>query len=593
MSEDTPRSEHPRPQLTRPEWLNLNGEWTFEIDQGDSGRERGLLDRELSGVITVPFCPESELSGVAHTDFINAVWYRRDVVVPSEWSGKRVLLHFQAVDYDATVWVNGAELARHRGGWSGFTCDLSGVAAPGESAAIMVRARDLKNMPGNRPGGKQSNHQHANAGCHYTRTTGIWQTVWLEAVGERAYLLRPRLTPDCANSRLGVVQPIRGHATGLSVRVELSDRKGIVARAEAAADKDFSPSLSLDIPADRLKPWGPGDPHLYDLVVTLVDADGGVVDAATSYAGMRSVTIDGRAVRVNGVSVFQRLVLDQGYYADGVMTAPSDQALIDDIQLSLDAGFNGARLHQKVFEERFLYHADRMGYLVWGEFGDWGIDRGNPRAGYITEWLEVLERDYSHPSIVGWCPLNETAQPRPEGIEGLDDLTRGLFLATKAMDQSRPVLDTSGYSHRVPETDIYDCHDYTQDPDEFEKRHATTRDGTPYYNGPEDRRWSVPYAGQPFFVSEFGGIRWNPSAANSSESWGYGREPADIEEFYTRFDRLCRTLLDDPSMFAYCYTQLTDVFQEQNGVYFFDRATKFDMARIRASQERAAAIEEA
>ena len=307
---------------------------------------------------------------------------------------------------------------------------------------------------------------------------------------------------------------------------------------------------------------------------------------------MRSVTIDGLAVRINGVSVFQRLLLDQGYYADGVMTAPSDQALIDDIQLSLDAGFNGARLHQKVFEERFLYHADRMGYLVWGEFGDWGVDRANPRAGYITEWLEILERDYSHPSIVGWCPLNETPQARPEGIEGLDDLTRGLFLATKAMDQSRPVLDTSGYSHRVPETDIYDSHDYTQEPDEFAKKHASTRDGIPHFNGPEDRRWSIPYAGQPYFVSEFGGIRWNPSEANSSDSWGYGREPSDIEEFYARFDSMCKTLLEDPSMFAYCYPQLTDVFQEQNGVYFFDRSEKFDMARIRASQQRAAAIEE-
>ena len=591
MSHGIPRSEHPRPQLTRPEWLNLNGEWQFEIDHGDSGRERGLLDRDLSGVITVPFCTESELSGVAHTDFIDAVWYRRDVVVPSDWAGKRVLLHFQAVDYDATVWVNGTEVARHRGGWSGFTCDLADVAAAGETATITVRARDVKDMPGNKPGGKQSNHQHNNAGCNYTRTTGIWQTVWLEAVGQQAYLSRPRLTPDCANGRLNVVQPIRGATAGLSVRMELRDQMGTVAQAEVSADLDFSPSLSLDIPADRLRAWGPGDPHLYDLDIELIDASGAVVDAASSYAGMRSVTIDGRAVKINGVSVFQRLVLDQGYYPDGILTASSDEALVEDIQLSLDAGFNGARLHQKVFEERFLYHADRMGYLLWGEFGDWGIDRDTPRAGYITEWLEVLERDYSHPSIVGWCPLNETARPRPEGIEGLDDLTRGLFLATKAMDQSRPVLDTSGYSHRVPESDIYDSHDYQQDPDEFAKNHAGTAEGRLHRNGPEDRPWSIPYAGQPYFVSEFGGVRWNPAEASSRESWGYGREPADIEEFYTRFDRLCQILLDDESMFAYCYTQLTDVFQEQNGIYLFDRSTKFDMARIRASQTRVAAIE--
>jgi beta-galactosidase/beta-glucuronidase len=591
VTTDMPRSEHPRPQLTRPEWLNLNGEWTFEIDHGNSGRERGILDRELSDVITVPFCPESELSGIGYTDFIDAVWYRRDVTVPSEWAGKRVLLHFQAVDHDATVWVNGAEVIRHRGGWSGFTCDLNGIVGAGDTATITVRARDVKDMPGSKAGGKQSNHQHNSAGCHYTRTTGIWQTVWLEAVGQAAYLQRPRLTPDCANGRLNVVQPIRGSSAGLTVRVEMRDEAGVVASAEVPADRDFSPSLSLDIPADRLRAWQPGNPHLYDLTIQLVDSAGAVVDSAESYAGMRSVTIDGRAVRINGASVFQRLVLDQGYYPDGILTAPTDAALIEDIQLSIDAGFNGARLHQKVFEERFLYHADRMGYLVWGEFGDWGIDRGDPRAGYITEWLEILERDYSHPSIVGWCPLNETAQSRPEGIEGLDDLTRGLFLATKAMDQSRPVLDTSGYSHRVPESDIYDSHDYMQEPEKFAENHAGTAEGKLHRNGPEDRPWSVPYAGQPYFVSEFGGIRWNPSEASGNASWGYGREPADIEEFYTRFDSLCRTLLDDESMFAYCYTQLTDVFQEQNGVYFFDRSAKFDMARIRASQQREAAIE--
>ena len=258
----------------------------------------------------------------------------------------------------------------------------------------------------------------------------------------------------------------------------------------------------------------------------------------------------------------------------------------------MKAGFNGARLHQKVFEERFLYHADRLGYLVWGEYGDWGIDRDNPRAAYLTEWLEILERDVNHPSIVGWCPLNETAQSITDRHAGLDDVTRGLFLATKAFDTTRPSLDTSGYSHRIAETDIYDCHDYDQNPETFKARHDRMREGVPHYNGPEDRPWSTPYAGQPYFVSEFGGIRWNPSESVGSHSWGYGNAPKSLDEFYERFDLLCKALLDNEEMFGYCYTQLTDVFQEQNGVYFFDRSEKFDMARIRASQTRKAAIED-
>ena len=257
----------------------------------------------------------------------------------------------------------------------------------------------------------------------------------------------------------------------------------------------------------------------------VIGGGGEVVDEVASYAGLRSIAIDGKAIKLNGEVVFQRLVLDQGYYPDGIMTAPSDEALRRDIELALEAGFNGARLHQKVFEERFLYHADRMGYLVWGEFGDWGCRHSGPLSGehqrpgpdYITQWLEVLERDYSHPSIVGWCPLNETWQSLTDRITTLDDVTRGMYLAAKAMDTTRPVLDASGYAHRVVEADIYDSHDYTQDPERFRERHAGLARGEPYLNSAEswgvserllgDPAWSLPYRGQPYFVGEFGGIR--------------------------------------------------------------------------------------
>lgn len=590
-----PRAEYPRPQFRRADWLCLNGPWQFEVDGGDSGLARGLVQRDLAQTITVPFCPESPLSGVDNQDFMPAVWYRRTVDVPAAWAGRTVLLHFQAVDYDATVWVNGREVGRHRGGFTPFTCNLGDIAATGEPVTIVVRARDSAQGP--QPRGKQIVTDYGPRGVFYPRTTGIWQTVWLEPVPTAA-LRRPRITPDVAGSRLRVEQPVTGAQAGQRVVAVLRDEAGEVCRAEISAVSDFTPMLDLPIPAARRRLWSPDDPHLYDLELSLVDEAGNVIDRADSYAGLRSVTLDGYAVKLNGKPIFQRLVLDQGYYPDGIMTAPSDEALIRDITLSQAAGFNGARLHQKVFEERFLYHADRLGYLVWGEFADWGCagfgprhDHQQPTATYVAQWLEALARDYSHPSIVGWCPLNETWQILTDRTTALDDVTRALFLATKAMDTTRPVLDTSGYAHRVAETDVYDCHDYTQDPATFRERHAYVAEGRPYYNSRNDETWSVPYAGQPFFVSEFGGIWWNPKAKPGEDSWGYGERPRSIEEFYTRFEQLCAALLDDPAMFGYCYTQLTDVYQEQNGIYGFDRSEKFDRARIHAAQTKAAAIE--
>ena len=592
-----PRPEYPRPQFVRPEWLCLNGEWQFEIDPGDSGIHRGLRDRGLASRITVPFCPESRLSGVEHTDYLNAVWYRREIAIPAAWNTPRLRLHFQACDYDTTVWVNGVEVVRHRGGFTPFAAEIGALARPGGQAVVVVRARDDNRSA--KPGGKQS-HGYQNAGCHYTRTTGIWQTVWLEPLPATA-MERPRITPRLAASSFHVEAPLSGPAAGLRLVAVLSDDRGEVCRAEVPADADFAPALDLAVPADRLRLWEPGHAFLYDIALQLVAADGTVVDAAATYAGMRSVTLDGPAVRINGRPVFQRQVLDQGYYADGIMTAPSDEALLDDIRLSLAAGFNAARLHQKVFEERFLYHADRLGYLVWGEFGDWGarhlLDRSRPfehqpAAALMAQWQEVLLRDYNHPSIIGWCPLNETWQDIEDGITSLDDLTSGLYQATKAADRTRPVLDSSGYSHRVVGADIYDCHDYEQDVEKFRANHAGLADGKPFVNGTgRPPGISIPYAGQPFFVSEFGGIWWNPDAKPGEDSWGYGNRPASLVEFYARFEGLCRVLLGDPRMFGYCYTQLTDVFQEQNGIFRFDRAPKFDLARLHAIQTAPAAIE--
>lgn len=525
-----PRSEYPRPQFVRRDWLNLNGAWEFRVGA------------EPWAEITVPFCPEAPLSGLGRTEPMPEVWYRRRVAVPAGWRGREVLLHFQAVDYDATVWVDGEEVARHRGGFTPFTAALPATCA-GRDIEVVVRALDDLDSP--QPRGKQSRRTD-NWSVFYTRTTGIWQTVWLEPVPE-VRLLRPRITPDAAGRRLLVRQPVSHSRPGWHLRA----RAGGV---EAGADLglDFEPLLVL---AGLSRHWSPADPFLYDLELELLDPEGRVADAATSYAGLRGVARDGRRLLLNGEPVFQRLVLDQGYWPEGVMTAPSDAALRADIELAQAAGFNGARLHQKVFEERYLYHADRLGYLVWGEFPDWG---GSPDTAHAAEWLEAVGRDESHPSIVGWCPLNETEGGRP-------DAARALWLAAKLADGSRPVLDASGWTHEVPEADLTDRHDYEQDPAQWAPRPAA------------DPR--------PFLVSEFGG------AQLGGAGWGYGDTPASAEAWLQRFEALTGTLLADPGLCGYCYTQLTDVYQEQNGVYTFDRRPKVDVARLRAAQLRPAAYE--
>lgn len=601
-----PKPEHPRPQLVRKNWMNLNGIWSFEIDAGDSGLERGLAKRELTNEILVPFAPESTLSGIEHVDFMEAVWYRRTVTIPQEWAGQNVLLHFGAVDHDATVWVNGIEVARHRGGFTPFTADLGGVAEPGTDAVIVVRARDSRHEPQAR--GKQATWYN-NTHCQYTRTTGIWQTVWMEAVPE-VYIKRLRMTPNLADSSITLEVPISQNRAGHTLTAVLSDKGDVRVEATVKADVDLTPTLRLSISAESLRPWCIEDPFLYDLEVTVRDAAGNATDSVSSYAAVRSVALDGKMVRINGKSVFQRLVLDQGYWPESLMTSPDDRALVKDIELSMAAGFNGARLHQKVFEERFLYHADRLGYLVWGEFGDWGVSGGGtighnqkPTASFVAQWLEVLQRDFNHPSIIGWCPLNETHQVLHDRLTVLDDVTQAMFLATKLADPTRPVIDASGYSHRIRETDIYDSHSYEQNPERLRLEQQGLAEGKPFVNrNPQGEDYSVPYAGQPYFVSEFGGIWWSEAEVRQaaaepglgtdvSTSWGYGKRVSSEEEFYARFDGLCGVLLDNPDMFGYCYTQLTDVFQEKNGIFTFDRSPKFDLERIRASQVRPAAIE--
>lgn len=569
-----PRPEFPRPQFYRGEdkWINLNGQWEFEFDFDSDGVERGMAspDAPFGREITVPFCPESKLSGIEHTDFIPQCWYRRYLPAPADFdpSAERLILHFGAVDYNATVYINGVEVASHIGGYVPFSVDVTDRL--GEENVLTVRASsDVRSEF--QPSGKQCEALE-NYGCLYTRTTGIWQTVWMERV-PRSYVESAVFLPDVKNEKVNVRVTLAGDDPAGEVIAEIF-YKGEKVSAVCAAATGKNAVFEAPIPDPVL--WDVGRGELYDVILTFGE------DRIQSYFGMRSVEIDGKRVMLNGRPAFMRLVLDQGFYSDGIITAPSDEALRRDVELSMAAGFNGARLHMKVFEPRLIYHADRAGYLLWGEYPNWGLNTGSDRAmeAMLPEWLTEVKRDISSPAIIGWCPTNETPGNRDER------LFRMLYEMTHALDPTRPVIDTSGYVHVV--TDIYDVHNYEQDVEVFARTFDPDKmaAGDVFVNAPELEK----YGGQPYFVSEFGGTAFARDTGKNG-SWGYGQAVSGEEEFYARLRGLVKTLVDNPYICGFCYTQLTDVFQEVNGIYAFDRSEKFDGDRIREIFTLPAAME--
>jgi len=572
---DAPRPEYPRPHWVRPQWLNLNGEWEFEEDPQVTGEEKGWASgRPFRRRIVVPFAPESALSGLGNTDFMASVWYRRTFHLPEAWKGRRCLLHFGAVDYEARVWLNGQPVGEHRGGYTPFAFDITPYLWESGENELVVRAVDDTRSP-LQPSGKQSPKLHSY-GCMYTRTTGIWQTVWLEPVPE-TYLARARMFPDLDRGRLLLQVWTGGAAGAYQLQAAACANGDACATAEGVVRGGFA-TLCLEL--KDIRPWSPDDPYLYDLQLNLRDGDR-IVDSVGSYFGMRKVHLAPPAICLNNRPVFQRLVLDQGYYPDGLYTAPSDEALRRDIELSLALGFNGARLHQKVFEPRFLYWADKLGYLVWGEYPNWGVDDARPEAleRILPEWLEAVERDFNHPSLVGWCPFNETSRNRREA------LLRTVYRVTKAVDPTRPVIDTSGYTH--VETDVDDSHDYEGNAETLAAHYREfAAGGPPWRNHEED----APYRGQPFFVSEYGGIWWNPGQQDD-QAWGYGDRPQSEQEFLARYRALTEALLFHPRMCGFCYTQLYDIEQEVNGLLTYDRKPKFDTTLIRAVNTQRAGVE--
>ena len=570
---NAPRPEFPRPQFDRGDavWLNLNGPWEYQTDRGQTGEQRGFQNgAPFSETITVPFCRESELSGIGDVDFCDSVWYRKTLILPEGWAGKRVLFHIGACDYYTKVWVNGQYMGDHTGGYVAFSFDITKALKEGENTLTVGVWDHLRNET--QPGGKQS-PRYESFGCFYTRTTGIWQTTWLECV-PTDYIASTKYYPNLELKKL-VIEALTVGGEGMTLTAKASyDGKPMgVGTTTVHGGKAV-----VEVELDELHLWEVGNGRLYDLTLTMGE------DTVDSYFGMRKIECRDGFFYLNGKCVFQRLVLDQGFYPDGIYTASTLSELEADIDRSLAMGFNGARLHQKVFEPLFLSLCDKKGYIVWGEHGNWGQDsaRESVFQNFLPEWCEILARDFNHPAIIGWCPLNETQNNQ------LPLFVKLLATVTRQYDTTRMYIDASGWTHTEGLTDIMDLHDYEQNPEAFAAKLAPLAEGGTYnvhwWGGPNDAMHT-----HPTFVSEYGGIRWAPQEA---AGWGYGQAPQSAEEFISRFKGLTEAILFHPKMGALCYTQLTDVEQEVNGLYTYHRVPKFDPAIMHAILTQKAAVED-
>lgn len=567
-----PRNEHPNPLMKREAYSILNGEWDFEFDFGKSGVARKMYtdDAVYSKKINVPFCPESALSGIEYKDFIPAVWYRRKIKISKQQLKKRAFLIFGAVDFHAVVFINGEKAGEHFGGYISFEIEATKYLHEGENTIAVYAEDDVRNPLQAR--GKQSEEFYSH-NCDYTRTTGIWQTVYLE-FREESFIKSVRYYPNINKGTITLLAKLEGKGT-FSAKAFWDGKEVGFASSEV-----FGNTVSVTLELSEKHLWEVGKGGLYDLELSF----GG--DTVSSYFGLREVSLEDGVCKINGKTVFQRLILDQGFYPDGIYTAPTKEDLKNDILLSMKVGFNGARLHQKVFEPLFLRYCDELGYIVWGEHGNWGLDwsRFESIRYFLTEFEEEIERDFNHPALIGWCPYNETWNI--DGREQDDDTLRIVYRTIKALDPTRPCIDTSGNFH--VETDIFDVHDYEQDPEIFRANYEKlVTENTLFDRHSSRQTWK----GEPVFISEYGGIGWIVKNKNTVEGWGYGNGPKTLEEFYERYKGLTEAILDNPRMLGFCYTQLTDIEQEQNGIYNYDRTEKFDSEILYKINTKVAAIE--
>ena len=572
-----PRPEYPRPQFVRRDWLNLNGKWEFATDTHDQGLRRGWHDgRKLAKTINVPFAYQYPLSGVNEQGIHQCAWYARDFEVPAEWQGRDLLLHFGAVDYDSTVWVNGVEVGGNRGGHVPFSFDIAPYLKEGTNR-IVVRAEDLQD--GYQPRGKQAVSGLPKS-CDYYCTTGIWQTVWLEpAPAFRIDELRIKPILNVGDGDAFEIRAfLHAPALGWDVDVEIRDGDRMVAQA-SKENAGAAPRLLLRIP--NPKRWTPDTPHLYTIHVRLRRGQE-VLDEVESYGGLREVQIRDGNLLLNGEPTYLKMVLDQGYWPDGGMTAPTDDALKFDVEICKAFGFNGARKHQKVEDPRWLYWCDKLGLLVWGEMANARAWSSKAETMFTQEWERAVRRDYNSPSVIAWVPLNESwGVPDLSQHSGQYAFLERVVALTRRLDPDRPVIDNDGWEH-TDVTDIMAVHDYTPTKEKLLARYADT-----LVTGKlPEKIWGnssllhfvhgSEYHGQPIMLTEVGGFLMTPDLPEEKldrlyQVYGSCHSP---EELLAQYRDLMEGIAELKFVTGFCYTQLTDIEQEVNGLLTYDRKPK-------------------
>ncbi|MFD0693298.1 glycoside hydrolase family 2 protein [Paenibacillus sp. GCM10027628] len=573
--------DYPRPQFVRDSWLNLNGEWDFRFDDNNAGEAEQWF-KQLNGdlKITVPFTYETKASGIGEEKFHPNVWYERALEIPKEQEGNKVILHFQAVDYIAKLWVNGVFVGQHHGGYTAFSFDITAYLKFGASNKLVLKAEDTQSCT--QPRGKQR-WIDDNFECFYVQTTGIWQSVWLEYVAS-SHIKAVKMTPDLDNRTVRFEYQVNRAVNAKPLRLEtrISIGEKVLKEASLLIDRPWL-QVDLDLFHEANGPWkiltwSPQSPNLYDVEFVLYEGDA-IIDHVYSYFGMRKISIEKGKVLLNNTPIYQRLILDQGYWTDSHLTPPSEEALIEDIDAILAMGYNGVRKHMKIEDARFLYWCDVKGVLVWSEmaatyeFNDEAIER------FSAEWTEIVRQQYNHPSIVTWVPFNESwGIPQILTHFKQQKFTESIYHLTKSLDPYRPVIVNDGWEHTV--SDILTLHDYEESGADFSKRYA---DKAPVVNNEITfNNWKYAlaqgyaYRGQPVIISEFGGI-----AFKTGKGWGYGNQVENQEAFIERFRNITQAIKDVDYICGFCYTQITDVQQEVNGLLTEDRKPKVPLELIK------------
>jgi beta-galactosidase/beta-glucuronidase len=573
---------HPRPRLTRTRWHDLCGTWDFAYDDDNAGLDAhwNIDPSHFDRRIEVPFPPESELSGINDKTYHPIVWYRRSFTAQQQ-PGERLILHFGAVDYRARVWVNCQLVATHEGGHTPFSADITTALVEGEQV-VVVRAED-RPLDGSMPRGKQDWEPTPHA-IWYDRTTGIWQPVWLEPV-PATYLTSFHLTPDLVESAVKLEARLNHGLEGwLSVSLRKGDELLAVQQVMVSGD---TATTSISIPRARNGQrrgdlyWSPESPNLITVTAVLLSEAGEQVDTVESYFGLRSVGIGEGRFLLNDRPYFVRSVLEQGFWPQSHLAAPSADALRKEVELIKALGFNACRIHQKIEDPRFLYWADHLGLLVWGEMAN--AYEFNPSAvdRFTREWLSAVDRDRSNPCIVTWVPINESW--------GVEDIARNpaqqayassLYHLTKALDPTRPVISNEGWEHTV--SDIIGVHDYTQHGSQLTARfgsaEAIAATLASFKPNRKRQRLIEDDRDQPVMLTEFGGISFHPAAG---QKWmGYATVATD-EEYLAILSDLFAAIYRSPELSGFCYTQITDTQQEKNGLYDEHRNPKLPVDKLR------------